>query len=114
MKQLIAFAFLSLTAMAALAGQTIFSPDDGVLCDKKAGFCADKDGIAVGHTEVYLGKKAAKKLQDMISSVGVDSFDATSFTMSNGMHCETREKNCTTSKFNDKPDPVGNTTLFGK
>ncbi len=51
--------------------------------------------------------------QKLLKVMGTDS-DMSSFTMSNGMHCETREKNCTISKINNKPDQVGNITLFGK
>jgi hypothetical protein len=111
---ILAFGAMSMLATAAIAASAIYSPDTGILCDKKSGFCVDNQGVSLAYTEQYLGKKAAKKLKAQIDSVGVDSFDATSFTMSNGMHCETREQNCTVSKGSDKPDPVGNVTLFGK
>lgn len=106
-------ALTALMATSAFAGSAIYSPDEGVLCDKKSGYCVDDQGVSLALTQQYLGKKAAKKLQATIDEVGVDNFDATSFTMSNGMHCETRERNCTVSKNSDKPDQVGNTTLFG-
>ena len=110
MKRFIVCLFLTLIASTALAERAIFSPDDGVLCDRKSGFCADREGVSMAYTEQYLGKKAAQKL---LKIMGSDS-DMSSFTMSNGLHCETREKNCTISKTNDSPDQVGNITLFGK
>lgn len=110
MKRFIICLTLTMIASSALAERAIFSPDDGVLCDRKSGFCADSEGVSMAYTEQYLGKKAAQKLMKIM---GTDS-DMSSFTMSNGMHCETREKNCTISKTNDSSDQVGNTTLFGK
>jgi hypothetical protein len=110
MKRFIICLFLTLIQTTAWAGQTIFSPDEGVLCDRKSGFCADSEGVSMAYTEQFLGKKAAAKL---LKIMGTDS-DQSSFTMSNGMHCETRERNCTVSKINNSPDPVGNITLFGK
>ncbi len=110
MKRFIICLALTMIVSTALAERVIYSPDDGVLCDRKSGFCADREGVSMAYTEQYLGKKAAQKL---LKVMGSDS-DMSSFTMSNGMHCETREKNCTISKINNKPDQVGNITLFGK
>ncbi len=104
--------FLIATAVSAKDKNVIYSPDQGVLCDKKSGFCADSYGISVAFTKEFLGDKAAKNLQDQIGDP--NTFDATSFTMSNGVHCETKQKSCTVSKYDNKPDPVGNGVLFGQ
>ena len=87
---------------------TVYSPDQGVLCDKRSGFCADSQGISMAYTEQFLGKKAAAKL---LKIIGSDS-DMTSFTMSNGVHCETKQRLCVTSKTNNRPDAVANGVLF--
>jgi hypothetical protein len=109
MKRIIAAAAFSMIASIAYAKNfTIFSPDQGVLCDRKSGFCADSTGISMAYTEQFLGKKTAAKL---LKTMGSDS-DMTSFTMSNGVHCEMKEKKCTTSKLNDTPDAAANGVLF--
>lgn len=99
----------ALLSSGALAkSQTIYSPDQGVLCDRKSGFCADTTGISMAFTDMFLGKKAAAKL---LKVMGSDA-DESVFTMSNGVHCEMKAKKCTTSKWNDTPDPVANGVLF--
>jgi hypothetical protein len=62
----------------------------------------------MAYTEMFLGKKAAAKL---LKVMGPDA-DESVFTMSNGVHCEMKAKNCTTSKLNNKPDAVANGMLF--
>ena len=102
----ISFAILATSAYAKTF--KIYSPDQGVLCDRKSGFCADSTGISMAYTEQFLGKKAAAKL---LKVMGTDS-DMTTFTMSNGVHCVLKEKKCTTSKLNDTPDAEANGILF--
>ena len=105
---LIGLSFTVLATSVYAKSQTIYSPDQGVLCDKKSGFCADSTGISMAYTEQFLGKKAAAKL---LKVMGTGS-DMTTFTMSNGVHCELKAKKCTTSKLNDTPDAVANGVLF--
>jgi len=105
---LIGISFAILATSAYAKSQTIYSPDQGVLCDRKSGFCADSTGISMAYTEQFLGKKAAAKL---LKVMGTDS-DMTTFTMSNGVNCALKEKKCTTSKLNDTPDAVTNRVLF--
>lgn len=109
MKKLIALAALliSSTAFATI----IYRP--GIICDTKAGYCADDNGVSVGMTELILGKKAGKKLMDEISKVGVDSFDGTNFTMSGGLTCDTKVKHCYTNRYDKKIDVKATKTLFG-
>jgi hypothetical protein len=114
MKRYITVLSLCLIATAAFAENIIFSPDTGLLCDKKIGFCADSEGISVAYTKQYLGDKAEKKLMDKIHAAGgVDKFDTTTFTFYNNAYCDTKAKKCKVSKNDNKPDPVGN-TLFQK
>jgi len=105
---LIGITFAIIATSAYAKSQTIYSPDQGVLCDRKSGFCADSTGISMAYTEQFLGKKVAAKL---LKTIGTDS-DMTTFTMSNGVHCELKENKCTTSKLNDTPDPVATGTFF--
>jgi hypothetical protein len=109
MKKLIAVAvaLVSSTAFATI----IYKP--GTLCDTKAGFCADSQGVSVGITEMELGSKAGKKLMAEINKVGINDFDATTFTMSGGLNCNTKEKKCYTNRYDKKVDVKATKTLFG-
>jgi hypothetical protein len=86
----------------------------GVICDRKSGFCADEQGVSVAITEMELGKKASKNLMDQINSVGIKDFDPTSFTMSGGLHCETKQKKCFTNKYDNIVDAGATKALFGR
>ena len=97
------------------AASAIFYPKPGgVICDRKGGFCADDQGVSVAITEMELGPKASKNLMDQINAVGMQDFDATTFTMSGGLHCEIKKKKCFTNKFGDKVDANATKALFGK
>lgn len=86
----------------------------GVICDMKSGFCADEQGVSVAITEMELGKKASKNLMDQIRTVGIENFDATTFTMTGGLHCETKQKKCFTNKYDKIVDVKATKALFGK
>ena len=101
------------TALAAAREGSVTSPEAGVLCDKKAGFCADSEGIAVGLTKMYLGDTAEKRLMDQIREAGQESFDPTSFVLTNGVACNTKAKKCTVTRSSDKVDAAHTKTLFG-
>jgi hypothetical protein len=91
-----------------------FPKPGGVICDKKSGFCADDQGVSVAITEMELGSQAAKNLMNQINQVGLKDFDATSFTMSGGLHCEIKQKKCFTSKNGNAVDVNATKALFGK
>lgn len=98
---------------SVFAASSVYYPKPGgVICDKKSGFCADSEGVSVSITEMELGKKAAKNLMDQINKVGVADFDATSFTMSGGLYCETKQKKCM-NKLDKKTDQKATKALFG-
>jgi len=59
---------------------SVYSPENGIICDKKAGFCADSQGISLGLTGEYLGKKHEATWRKRITK----DFDTTVFTFSNG------------------------------
>jgi hypothetical protein len=86
----------------------------GVICDQKSGFCADEQGVSVAITEMELGKKASKNLMDQINTVGIKDFDPTSFSMTGGLHCETKQKKCFTNKYDKVVDIKATKALFGK
>ncbi|MFB2863377.1 YcgJ family protein [Aeromonas sp. MdU4] len=82
---------------AAQAAPAVFSPESGVLCDKKAGFCADSQGISMGLTRIHLGDKAQAKLMKTFGSI--DGVDMGSYTLSNKVHCESSEKQCYQDRY---------------
>jgi hypothetical protein len=115
---------LSLLLMVAISGVaqakdvklkgSVYSPDPGVICDRKGGFCADGQGIAVALTKMYLGDNAEKRLMDMIRPVpGVQDFDATTFVLTNKVACDCKTRKCTVSKFEAKVDIAHTRALFG-
>ena len=117
MKKISLVSFLSVTLSPAIVlGEkmlkgAIYSPEQGVICDKKSGFCADNMGISMGFTKDFLGEAAQKKMLTTINSV--KDFDLTWFTFSNGVSCKTKEKVCYTSKFEDNIDQEHTKALFG-
>ena len=90
---------------------SVYSPSKGVICDKKSGFCSDSYGISIGMTKDYLGQKAADKFTKILSE---KDFDATIYTMSNGLTCDTKKKICKKSKWDEKADAHWTKILFGK
>jgi len=77
----------------------VYSPAQGVICDRKAGYCADGTGISMGFTEQYLGHDAMQRFSKQIE--GVD-FDTTVFVMSNGVKCDAGQQKCFESKFSNE------------
>ena len=112
--------FLTLVSFAGEVGAkevklkgTVYSPDPGVICDKKGGFCADTEGIAVALTKMYLGDKAEKRLMDRIRpEPGVQDFDTTTFVLTNKVACDCKAKICKVSKYEDKIDAAHTKALF--
>ena len=52
---LAAVALLPFSVSAEPLQGAVFSPEQGIICDKKSGFCADSEGISLGFTKEYLG-----------------------------------------------------------
>lgn len=102
-------------AMAAKLKGSVYSPMAGVVCDKKAKFCADEQGISLGYTKEYLGQKAESAMMARINEAGGPSnYDLTWFAFSNGVDCKTKEKVCHVSKHSDKVDAAHTKALFGR
>ena len=86
------FLALLLVPAAALASE-VYSPGPGAVCDKVGKACFDKEGLSIGITKDEFGQEAADKVANSIEEAG-DNWDPTSFTMSNGVSCNTTKKVC--------------------
>ncbi|MGF1685434.1 YcgJ family protein [Photobacterium japonica] len=92
--------------------ETVYSPDKGVICDKKAGFCVDSYGISMAFTQMFLGQAAQDNFMALIDEVGSKNFDTQRFSFSNNVYCDTEKKRCVTDRFNNTPEPDYNAILF--
>ena len=101
---------LLLFGVTTIQAKNVYSPEKGIICDKKSGFCVDSYGISLGLTGEYLGGKNKDTWEKRITG----NFDTTSFTFSNGLHCDTKKKICKKSKWDDKADSHWTHILFGK
>ena len=107
----VAVTALLIGATSFLSANSVYSPSEGVICDKKAEFCSDSYGISVEMTKRYLGRRAANKTARRLDS---PDFDSTSFTLSNGLSCNAKRKECKKSKWDDNADPHWTKVLFGR
>ena len=89
--------------------QVFTSAEHGIVCDKKAGFCADREGISMGYTKEYLGQAAQDKWDKMIER---DHMETDSYTMSNGIYCDSKKQKCYTEKFGTVVDKHFTNNLF--
>ncbi len=110
----LSFSIFSVVALGAPLKGAVYSPEAGILCDKKAGFCADSQGISMAFTKQFLGEKAEKKMMAQINQVGLENFDASNYTLTNGVSCNSKAQKCTVSKFSDRLDAAHTKALFGK
>jgi hypothetical protein len=92
-----------------LGGQ-IYSPKLNVICDKKTKICVDDMGVSVAITKLYFGDKAEAQLMKNIGDI--QTFDASTITMSNGLTCKAKEKKCFTGKWSDKVDQKATKILY--
>ncbi|MGO2143592.1 MAG: YcgJ family protein [Serratia bockelmannii] len=80
----------------------VFFPAAGIICDRKSSLCADAMGISMGLTQQYLGHAAQSKLQQSLGD-GRD-VDMGSYTLSNGVFCDSQAKACYTDRFKTQLD----------
>ena len=111
-KKIALLVLLAATSLAQAAGLEYYK--EGAICDRKSAFCVDHMGVSVALTKMYLGDKAEQKLMAEINKVGIQDFDATTFTMRGGLNCDTKVKTCWTNRYDKKVDVKATTTLFGK
>ncbi|WP_445496019.1 YcgJ family protein [Photorhabdus sp. SF281] len=97
---------LSFPTLAITKSANIFFPVQGVICDKKGAYCADQQGLSLKLTERYLGKKVSERLKEIIGD-GKD-VDLSSYTLSNGVHCESKEKKCYKDRYYPRTEEIKN------
>ena len=108
------FYFVSSLAMSAPLKGSVYSPRPGIVCDKKARFCVDEQGISLGHTRAYFGQQAEGAIMARINDAGGPSgYDLTWFAFSNGVDCKTKVRLCHVAKHSDKVDAAHTKALFG-
>jgi hypothetical protein len=90
----------------------VFSPEHGVICDKKSNFCVDAYGISMGLTKEYLGKKAVETLRQMTKEL--KDMDMKSYTLSSGLSCDSDKRICKRNKWDTKSDTHWTHVLYGE
>jgi len=90
----------------------IFSPDKGVICDQKAGFCVDSYGISMAFTKEFLGQAAQDKMMNMINDVGTKNFDTSRYSLSNKVYCDSAQKACFTDRYQEQRQDTYSQILF--
>ncbi|MEH4990357.1 YcgJ family protein [Enterobacter asburiae] len=101
-----------MSAMGAAHAGDIFYPQQGEVCDRVSHFCADKQGISMGLTELHLGKSTLDKLQQAIGDGAGVHLD--SYTLSNGVYCESKTHTCYSDRFKTRKDATATEKLFGQ
>lgn len=113
-KNVIILAALALFPVFAQASQptgTVYSPHKSVLCDKKAGLCADERGIAMGLTKESLGAVAeARFTQHVRENPGMD---LKAYVLSNGADCDSTKRTCMAERRGTEVDWRYTRHLFG-
>jgi len=92
--------------------QYVFSPGQGIICDKKSNFCVDAQGISMELTKDYLGQKAIDRFRKL--TAGIKDMDMKIYTFSNGLSCDSDKRICKKSKWDTKADKHWAQVLFGK
>lgn len=113
MQKLLIFGFI-LALSVVVHSAALEYKKEGVICDRQAGFCADFMGVSVALTKLYLGQQAEYKLMDQIRKVGLESFDASAFTMSTGLTCKVAQATCWTDSNGGKVDKKATKLLFDR
>jgi hypothetical protein len=100
---------LGAVSTAAFAGQVeyghgVFSPEQGVVCDREGNFCADGTGISASWTDQYLGSEAARNLGEV---------DTSEFVLHNGVMCTVETQSCATHGKINKSSKKIQAMVFG-
>lgn len=82
-----------------------------VVCDRRANFCADEQGISMGLTALYLGQAAQQRLQTVVKDLSVDELSR--YTLTSGVHCDSKKRTCFVSKYSTQPDAAMTRQLYG-
>lgn len=96
------------------APNALFFPEGttAVVCDRQAGFCADRQGISLGLTAAHLGDDAQQQLQQALSQVS--GADLKRYTLSNGVTCDSAQQTCFADKAETRRDGAMTRMLFGQ
>ncbi len=70
----------------------------GVVCDRAASICFDRQGPSIGLTKQYFGNNAAQRLTANLSGRPLP----TEFSLSNGSFCSVSQSTCWTSNRRDR------------
>ena len=100
---------LSGATLAASLDKSVYSPMKGVICDKKSNLCADEYGLSIRATQHFMGNKSAELAHKKLSGLS----DASVFTLSNGLHCKAKLKQCYIGKHSNTVDMKSTNALFG-
>ena len=92
--------------------ESVFFPIKRIVCDRKARACYDYLGASVPLTRAHLGDGAAAILEKRIRKAG-KSWDASHFTLTNGVDCWTEKKTCYVRAGSDDVDRKTTDALFG-
>ena len=84
----------------------IYFPEKGIICDKENGFCADREGVSLTYTKEELGQEAQDKLMRIRNLI------TSTFTLSNGVYCDTNVGKCFKSKWNKRVARLYTRKLF--
>jgi hypothetical protein len=103
-------AVMAFTAVPAFAGQIeygsgVFSPEQGVVCDREGNFCADGTGISASWTEQFMGAEAAHNIANA---------DQSEFVLHNGVECIVANQACLHHGKADKASKKIQKMVFGK
>lgn len=92
---------LCLAAMAGcedepVAGaKVVYSPEEGVVCDRAMGFCSDQEGISLGLSEAYLaGTAVHEAFLAQHAPSGYSTLETRNYRFSDGTYCDHAEKWC--------------------
>lgn len=114
MKRLVVMTALVVMSTSAFAAD-IYSPVNGVVCDKKSGFCVDDEGVSMELTSKYLGGQVYNQLDKMLGNA--TDINLGEYTLSNGVHCDSEEKQCYKDRFYprtlDKKENTLTQQIFG-
>ena len=99
------------TTIEAKDTANVYSPEQGIICDKKSHFCVDSNGISMAFSKEFLGQVSVDKFMKMTDNL--KDMDVTIFTFSNGVNCDTNKKICKKSKWDEQADSNWTKILFG-
>lgn len=91
----------------------IYSPEKGILCDEKLGFCADKFGVSMAFTKEFLGQSAQEKLRTRIMISKDKNINSTGkYSFSNKIYCNSAIQKCFINKLSNNEAEEYNVILF--